>query len=264
MLSSKDVALTASFAALYVIFSVIPGIPTGVPGLEIQYEAGLASIFGIILGPYLGALAAFIGTIIAWILPPGSGNPLSAPFLLNPAFNAFTVGLIYTIRQGKGFAMWKRGFAVLAVTVVVFPLLPPSQPLTEYWYVAALVIWDKLIALFMIPLTVYLTKRYGTAPEWKFYLYLFLAFIGNQADSALGCDIFAVPLIYSGLWQLTTEITRYYFVASPLIYPAIRLAQAIFAALVAVPLIKALENIGWFAESTLVISPKLSKIQKDD
>ena len=144
MISSKETALTASFAALYAIFSFLPGLPIiGLPTLTIQLEAAMASVFGIILGPYLGALAALLGAILAWLLPPGSGSPFGMPFLFNPAINAFVVGLVYTGR-------WKKGFAVMAAVIAAFIFLPPSQPIMQYYYVAALVIWDKVIALLMI------------------------------------------------------------------------------------------------------------------
>jgi len=239
MISSKETALTASFAALYAIFSFLPGLPIiGLPTLTIQLEAAMASVFGIILGPYLGALAALLGAILAWLLPPGSGSPFGMPFLFNPAINAFVVGLVYTGR-------WKKGFAVMAAVIAAFIFLPPSQPIMQYYYVAALVIWDKVIALLMIFPTIYLMKKYDLSRVWSFVFYFLLAFIGNQADSALGCVIFAIPIVYNGIFGLTIDTVRYLFVVSPLVYPIIRLFQAIFAAIIAVSLVEALKNLGW-------------------
>ena len=72
-ISSRHVALIAIFAALYYVLSIIsPYVPAiGLPDLKIKLEALIASIFGLILGPYLGALAAFLGAFVAWVLPPG-------------------------------------------------------------------------------------------------------------------------------------------------------------------------------------------------
>ena len=239
MIPSKEIALTASFAALYVIISFLPGIPViGLPTLSIQLEASIASVFGIVLGPYLGALAAFLGTVIAWLLPPGSGSPFGLPFLLNPAINAFVVGLVYT---GK----WKRGFAVFAAIITAFIFLPPSQPLTKYYYVAVLANWDKAVALLMIFPVVYLIKKDNLSPTLTFVLYFLLGFIGNQADGALGNAIFATPIVYNGIWQLTTDTVRYLFIVSPFYYPIARLIAAIIVAIIAMPLVEALKNIGW-------------------
>ncbi len=144
-LSASNVALIALFAALYYVFSVFtPYIPAiGFPDIKISLEALLATIFGLVQGPYLGALTAFIGASVAWILPPGSPTPQGAPFLLSPPINAFVVGLIY-------YKKWKAAFAVYGVLIAAFFFLPPSQPLSENFFVGAAVTWDKLIALFLI------------------------------------------------------------------------------------------------------------------
>jgi len=82
-LSSKNIAFTAVFASLYYIMSYLPGIPAiGVPDVKVQLEACMASVFGLILGPYLGALATSLGVFVAWALPPGSMSPQSLIFLL--------------------------------------------------------------------------------------------------------------------------------------------------------------------------------------
>lgn len=66
-LSSIEVALVAIFAALSVVTSkVIPGIPIiGVPDANISLDASLAPVYGIIIGPYLGSLAALLGGLIS-------------------------------------------------------------------------------------------------------------------------------------------------------------------------------------------------------
>lgn len=144
-LSTTSVALMAIFAALYYVLSLItPHIPAiGIPDIKISLEALMATIFGLVLGPYLGALTAFVGASVAWILPPGSPTPYGVPFLLSPPINAFVVGLIY-------YKKWKAAFATFGILIVAFLLLPPSQPLTENLHVGVAVVWDKLIALFLI------------------------------------------------------------------------------------------------------------------
>lgn len=55
--ASITVSLVAVFAALYIVLSILPGIPVvGLGELKIELEASIASVFGIVLGPYLGAL----------------------------------------------------------------------------------------------------------------------------------------------------------------------------------------------------------------
>ncbi len=74
-ISARDVAYIGVFAALsVVVIRVIPGFPIiGLSDSQIKFDAAIAPIYGMILGPYLGFSAAFIGGIvlaIARTMPP--------------------------------------------------------------------------------------------------------------------------------------------------------------------------------------------------
>lgn len=144
----------AIFATLYYVLSIFtPYIPAiGFPDIKISLEALIATIFGLVLGPYLGALTAFVGAFVAWTLPPGSASPYGAPFLLSPPINAFVVGLIY-------YKKWKAAFATLSILCITFLFLPPSQPFPENLHVGVAVIWDKIIALLLIIPTVLIARK---------------------------------------------------------------------------------------------------------
>jgi hypothetical protein len=144
--TTKKIALVAIFSALYYILSFIPGIKAiGATNVTINIEAFIASIFGFILGPYLGALTAFMGAFLSWMLPPGAPSLTSLIFLPSPVINAFIVGLIYTKK-------WKMAFVTLLAVISIFWFLPAAQPWNEYSYVGFWVMWDKILALsFIIP-----------------------------------------------------------------------------------------------------------------
>jgi len=234
-LTTKNIALMAIFAALYYVASLIsPFIPAvGISEITIKLEALLASIFGLLLGPYLGFLTAFLGAFVTWILPPSGGISYGLPFLMAPPLNALVVGFIF-------YKKWKYAFVVLASLIAAFWFLPPSQPLSEFWYVGFATTWDKIIALALIFPVVKLAKFKSLISQAVFYF--LLAFIGNQADNMWGADIFAVPVVYEGIFGIyDIEAVRFLFVVSPFIYPAIRIIQAIIVMVIAVPLIKGLE-----------------------
>lgn len=378
-LTSKKIALIAVFSGLYYVLSYMPGIKAiGVTSVTINIEAFMASIFGLVLGPFLGALTAFSGAMLAWALPPGSPSPTSAIFVPAPVINAFIVGLIFTKR-------WKIALVSLFATIAVFWFLPPSLPWDQYSHIGFWVMWDKIIALLLvIPVAFLISKtqrspsrlpkkaeekkkkldyttimsiiasfliiinaflialegdvlkyetvifdttfklKFGvkdiilaTAPfnyiwsllgigilicaaliylkpkkqiVWNILIfvlsclsvvvgggfiiglflgvfsgvfgilrhvyfppkiaslqiltYFLLAFIGNEADNALGADIFAIPFVYNNLFGFSIEAVRGSFMIAPFLYPAIRIIQAIITTLIAVPLLRSLNASG--------------------
>jgi uncharacterized membrane protein len=67
--NTRKIALTAVFAALYVIGSYLPGFPViGLSESTIDPVRSLEIVYGIILGPVYGPLAAFIGAVIGKLL----------------------------------------------------------------------------------------------------------------------------------------------------------------------------------------------------
>jgi len=89
-LSARDVAFVAIFAALSVIIvKVIPGVPiVGVPEASIKLDVAVAPIYGLVVGPYLGFLAAFVGGLIA------AGSWFSVLTSFCTAVSALVAGLL--------------------------------------------------------------------------------------------------------------------------------------------------------------------------
>ena len=73
--------------------------------------------------------------------------------------------------------------------------------------------------------------------------FFLLAFIGNEADNALGANIFALPLIYE-FYGLEIDAVRASFTIAPFFYPIIRIIQAVLTTLIAVPLMRNLKAAG--------------------
>jgi len=382
-LTTKKIAIIAVFSALYYVMSFLPGIKiaTGAANVSIQIEAFMTSVFGLIMGPYMGALTAFMGAFLAWLLPPGIPSATSAIFLPSPVINAFIVGLIY---RGK----WKPAFVTLTTIILAFWLLPATQPWTEFSYIGFFAMWDKIGALIFILPTAMLLKKTtkdnvkakpvtnmekgtfknnvafgliiaaavlilinawtvatGGNPKLQFdflgttfkmslfskellpivsfvgygwlllgfgtlifgillrlrpkergiwstiifmlscssviigggyivglflgvlgsifedltkrlslsrptffgdvLLFFMLAYIGNEADNALGNFIFGLPLVYEGLFLMNLEALRLSFIVAPFFYFAVRLLQAVITTLIAIPLLRNLKYAGF-------------------
>ena len=114
-LSARDVAFVAVFAALsVVIIKVIPGFPIiGLSDSQIKFDAALAPIYGLIMGPYLGFLAAFIGGIV---LAEGYFSVLTS---FGPALSALVAGLL----TQKNYRSSSHSFPGWAAAAIILGLL---------------------------------------------------------------------------------------------------------------------------------------------
>jgi hypothetical protein len=99
-LSAKDVAFMAIFAAFSaILIKILPGIPIiGVSGASINLDAAIAPIFGFVIGPYLGFLAALIGGLVT------AGNPFDVFTSFAPAVSALVAGFLTqkNLRNNEG------------------------------------------------------------------------------------------------------------------------------------------------------------------
>ncbi|MEM2996097.1 MAG: ECF transporter S component, partial [Candidatus Bathyarchaeia archaeon] len=69
-MDARKVALISIFSALQVILSRLPGIPViGLTSGRIEPTILLMPVIGMLLGPWIGGLAVFLGNFIAWLIP---------------------------------------------------------------------------------------------------------------------------------------------------------------------------------------------------
>jgi hypothetical protein len=113
-LSAREIALTAIFAALsWIVSEFVPGIPIiGASGSSISFDASLAPIYGVIIGPYLGFLAAVIGGLAA------AGNLFTILTSFCTGISAFVAGMLTTRRVGKKIYGWIFSAAAIAILLV--------------------------------------------------------------------------------------------------------------------------------------------------
>jgi hypothetical protein len=114
-LSARDVAFVGVFAALsVVVIRVIPGFPIiGLSESQIKFDAAIAPIYGMILGPYLGCLAAFIGGIVL------ANSWFSVLTSFAPAASALVAGLL----TQKKLTSNSRSFPAWATAAIIIGLL---------------------------------------------------------------------------------------------------------------------------------------------
>jgi hypothetical protein len=114
-LTARDVAYVAIFAALsVVVIKVIPGFPIfGLSGSQIKFDAAIAPIYGLIMGPYLGFLAAFLGGIVL------ANSWFSVLTSFSPAVSALVAGLL----TQRNYSSSSRSFPGWATATIILGLL---------------------------------------------------------------------------------------------------------------------------------------------
>jgi len=138
--SARDAAFVAVFAALSaVVIEVFPGIPiVGVSGSNIKFDAVLAPIYGLVIGPYLGFLAALIGGLIT------AGSPFSILTSFSPAVSAMVAGFLTQRDAGSNGSRikgWMLASLVLGLLIAGWYLTGVGQraPFYPILHIAALV-----------------------------------------------------------------------------------------------------------------------------
>ena len=130
-LSSYDVAFVGIFAALSVIIiKTLPGIPiAGVPGANIKFDAAIAPIYGLIIGPYLGFLAALIGGLVT------AGSMFDILTSFSPAISALVAGFLTQrylgVQEGR-IKGWMVSATVLGVLILGWYLTPIGREAPFY------------------------------------------------------------------------------------------------------------------------------------
>jgi len=247
MSESRIAALVGVMAAVYYVFLWLPNIPAvGVPEVKIDIGASFAPILGLLLGPYLGFAAALLGDILKFMSTP---SPFSLPFLLCPPVSALSAGYL---SRGR----WKEPLVLLAVLLLAAMFTPVFFPIHENLTVYVLTFFDKITALLLIPVVSLLSRREG-----KPYIHaalLVTMFIGNEIDATLGNFVFSFPQVYSGIFGAPdVETVRGWFTLSPLLYPTIRVLQAVLGYVIAVPLLKILSRVKTLGEFLPIKDVKL-------
>lgn len=116
-ITSQDVAYVAVFTAFSaIIIKMLPGIPiVGTPGANIKFDAVVAPIYGLVIGPYLGFAAALFGGLIT------ANSPFDVLTSFSPAVSALVAGLLTQksiVNPENRIKGWMGAAGVLSVLVL--------------------------------------------------------------------------------------------------------------------------------------------------
>jgi len=140
-LNTKQIALISVFAALIVIVTRLPSIPILGGEGKVELSVILYPIIGIILGPWIGFVAAFLGNLIAWIIP--SSTVFGILLIPAGAVAAFVSG---SMSQKTSRLNWRAATVVLAALDASWYLTPvgweaPFYPVLHFAALALVVLF---------------------------------------------------------------------------------------------------------------------------
>ncbi len=231
-LTAIQVSLTASFAGLYAVLSLLPAFKIlGGDGF-INSSAFVEPVIGVVLGPYVGSLSVLIGRSIAHILVPSS--PLG-PFSPIPGVvTAFSAGMV---SRGK----WYVSALLLFGLIATFLAYSPNHiaPVFPYY------IWLHLIAGAVLVLSsrvkLICPPFHGMRAERLLTGLVMTFFPSTMAGQLAGTLVweFLIGEAVTGVWKA-------FGMTIMLAFPVERTLITIIACFLGATLIKALQGLGMF------------------
>ena len=221
-LTTKEVALTICFAALYAVLSFLPlNQVIGLVGKAITAATIIAPIVGILLGSYLGMLSTGLGGIIAMY-----SNPIFPPASL-------AAGIIAALCAGLLYARKRILCALIYVSLMfLFGFYPVVGPVWLY----PSFIWFQIVGFLILisPLQSIASKNFNSESSLKLlFVFLVTSLTSTLAGQIAGSLTTIVLIPDANFWK-----TSWLFLT--FLYPLERIIIALGAALIGTSLNKIL------------------------
>ena len=237
-LDSIKIAIISSFSVIYGISRIIPSFPVvGVPGASFSLGDVLIPIYGIFLGPTLGFASIMLGTFLGFVF----GKP---PIFLGWDFLPAASATLFVGLMMRNKRMISAVLFLIALTI--FLLLPYTEILISLNEQVQIPFnWMHIIALLLIisPIGKSAIRSISNNTSSFIVGFFIIAITSTLFQHIIGGIMFQTTLgIYLGaieadafprIWQVIFYV-----------YPIERIAIAILATIVGVPVIKSLKRSG--------------------
>ncbi|MEM2117496.1 MAG: hypothetical protein QW386_00565 [Candidatus Bathyarchaeia archaeon] len=228
-LTTKDVALTVCFSALYTVFCLLPIFQiVGLPSKSITMAAILAPLIGILVGPYLGVLSTTLGGVIGLFI-----GPLSPPGFVSGLVAAFSASTLY---------FGKRNLAALVYFSLLF--LFGFYPFVGPVWLYPPLMWFQIIGFLILisPLQSSALKTLNSSTNnnsrllFAFFITSLTSTLAGQIGGSLTLEVLAWPIFMADVntWKTIWQITMF-------LYPVERTIIAAASALIGTSLLKVLK-----------------------
>jgi len=174
ILTTKLITLVSAMAALDIVLTALPLIPYGPSAGALVKPSE-----GILLGPWGGMFAAFVGGIVSSVIWPSTAV-LGLATWIPGVIGAFGAGMLL---KGR----WKGVLVILAAILVAFFVHPFGPGVFLYAN------WDKVVALCMIiPISMLVKRQMGSRESVKALAPVIglVSLIATEMDGATGNLIF--------------------------------------------------------------------------
>jgi len=230
-LSTREIASTVCFAALYVILSFWTLFPIiGAEGKWLNAAVVMAPLFGVILGSHLGVLAITIGGLAGSLFQPI--GPFGALSFVPHAAAAFCSGMTTSEKQH-----------ICVVTYALFLFLLTFFPVVGPVWLWPSMIWLDLIGLVVLasPAQSKATKAINETPDsWR----LVFGLATTCFTATLFGHVAGIILFEAIYWNSNVDFWRTTWQGVTFVYPIERGLITLVAVAVGTPMLKALEKCG--------------------
>jgi hypothetical protein len=231
--------LVASLAAVYSVLRIIPTFPLiGVPGASFSVSDIMASLYGILLGPYLGPLSIMVGTSIGYF----AGKPpvfLGLDFM-PAAINSIVVGFIMKGKRKYSMII----YLVLLVLFLIHPYAPRMIQINLNYAKDSFgfpFVWMHTIGLIILVSPVgknisrFINEKSIRMSAVGFFL---LSLVGTLSQHLMGNLLFSSIILPT----LNVEAVNTIWWGIFWVYPIERLIIVILSMIIGVPIIRTLRT----------------------
>ena len=233
---TKTIVLIATLAAVYAILRIIPTFPlVGIPGARFSASDFIATLYGVILGPYSSALSIILGTFVGYF----AGRPpiFYGLDFLPATVNGIIVGLI--IRGKRGYALLV--YLVLLILFVAHPYGPMLDQVNgnSQYGLGLSFVWLHIFGLIILASPVG-SRLAGLIAKHSVALatvgFMLMSLIGTLAQHLAGNLLYAsliLPLL-STQAQMTSWSIIFW------LYPIERIMIVVLSTVIGVPILRTL------------------------
>jgi hypothetical protein len=227
-LTTQDVALTVSFAALYVVFCFLPISPIiGLPGKAVTAAAIAAPLIGIVLGVYLGTLSTILGGLIGFFVG----------FLSPSSFVSGVVAALCAAMLNDG----KRGLCIFTYFSLLF--LFGFYPFVGPVWLYLPLMWFQIAGFLVLisPIQSVATESLNSDNNSKvlsaFFITSLTSTLAGQIAGSLTFEVLSWPIFMADVnaWKVIWQATTF-------LYPIERIIIAVSAAFIGASLRRALKS----------------------